>query len=108
MDFLELENKYIDLILKRCLNFNQSKSLMIHLDLKEHMPFALKIKEKAESLGISDICFDICDLYEYHDYLKNTSLEDIMDCPLLDRSNWDLYEKKVGLYFLLIVIFLGL
>ena len=48
MDFLELENKYIDLILKRCLNFEQSKSLMIHLDLKEHMPFALKIKERAE------------------------------------------------------------
>ena len=96
MDFLELENKYIDLILKRCLNFEQSKSLMIHLDLKEHMPFALKIKERAESLGISDVCFDVCDLYEYHDYLKKTSLEDIDDNPLLNRSNWDLYAKKGG------------
>lgn len=96
MDFLELENKYIDLILKRCLNFEQSKSLMIHLDLKEHMPFALKIKERAESLGISDVCLDVCDLYEYHDYLKKTSLEDIDDNPLLNRSNWDLYAKKGG------------
>ena len=96
MDFLELENKYIDLILKRCLNFEQSKSLMIHLDLKEHMPFALKIKERAESLGISDVCLDVCDLYEYHDYLKKTNLEDIDDNPLLNRSNWDLYAKKGG------------
>lgn len=96
MDFLELENKYIDLILKRCLNFEQSKSLMIHLDLKEHMPFALKIKERAESLGISDVCLDVCDLYEYHDYLKKTNLEGIDDNPLLNRSNWDLYAKKGG------------
>ena len=46
----EMEIKYIDLILKRCLNFEQAKSLMIHCDFKEHIPFALKVKERANYL----------------------------------------------------------
>ena len=97
MDKLELlEDKYIDLVLKKCLNFAQSKSLMIHIDLREHLPFALKIKEKAEKMGIFDIAIDLCDLYEYHDYLKNTDIKDIKENDLLDRSKWDLYAKKSG------------
>ena len=97
MDKLELlEDKYIELVLKKCLNFSQSKSLMIHIDLKEHLSFALKVKKKAEEMGILDICIDVCDLYEYHDYLKNTALDDIAANDLLDRSKWDMYAKKGG------------
>ena len=43
----ELERKYIELVLKKCLNFEQSKSLMIHYEFKEHLDFVLKIKEAA-------------------------------------------------------------
>lgn len=92
----EMEIKYIDLILKRCLNFEQTKSLMIHCDFKEHIPFALKVKERANELGIFDVCINVNDLDEIHEYLKNTKLEDIENNPLIDRKNWNNYALKGG------------
>ncbi|MBE6160040.1 MAG: aminopeptidase [Lactobacillales bacterium] len=92
----ELERKYIDLILKRCLNFEQSKSLMINCDFKEHVEFALKVKERANELGILDVCINVNDLDDIHEYLKNTDIEDIVVNPLIDRSNWDKYAIKGG------------
>ena len=92
----ELEKKYIDLILKRCLNFEQSKSLMINCELKEHVEFAQKIKKRANELGILDVCINLNDLEDIHEYLKNTNLEDIKLNPLIDRSNWDKYAIKGG------------
>lgn len=90
----ELEEKYIDLMLQRCINFNQSKSLLINCDLKEHLPFAEKIKLKANQMGIFDVCIHVNDTYEIHEYLKNTSLEDIKLNPIIDRSDWDVYALK--------------
>ena len=90
----ELEDKYIDLILRKCLNFNQSKSLMINCDFKEHIPFALKVKEKANKMGIFDVCINVNDLDEIHEYLKNTKVEDIKLNRLIDRTNWNSYALK--------------
>lgn len=92
----ELEEKYIELILKKCLNFDDSKSLMINCDFKEHIPFALRVKEKANEMGIFDVCINVNDLDEIHDYLKNTSVEDIKLNPLIDRTNWNTYALKGG------------
>ena len=92
----ELENKYIDLILKRCLNFKNTNSLLINCDLKEHLPFAEKVKKRALELGISDIYININDLYEVHDYLLKTNIKDIKNNKIVDRSKWDEYAKKGG------------
>lgn len=92
----ELEEKYIELILRKCLNFDDSKSLMINCDFKEHIPFALRVKEKANEMGIFDVCINVNDLDEIHDYLKNTSVEDIKLNPLIDRTNWNTYALKGG------------
>lgn len=92
----ELENKYIDLILKRCLNFKNTNSLLINCDLKEHLPFAEKVKKRALELGISDIYININDLYEVHDYLLKTNIKDIKNNKIIDRSKWDEYAKKGG------------
>ena len=92
----ELENKYIELLLKKCLNFEKGKSLLIHVDFKEHLKFAEKIKEKAIEMGINDICICCNDLDDIHEYLKNTNLEDIKLNPLISRSDWDVYAKKSG------------
>ena len=43
----KLENKYVDLILQKGLGGKDLDSLLIQLDLKEHIPFALKVKDKA-------------------------------------------------------------
>lgn len=90
----ELENKYIDLILKRCLNFEQSKSLMIHCDFNEHVEFAQKIKKAANKLGVYDVCIHVNDLDEIHEYLRNTKTEDIKNNPIIDRTDWNDYAKK--------------
>ncbi len=85
----ELENKYIDLILKRCLNFKNTNSLLINCDLKEHLPFAEKVKKRALELGISDIYININDLYEVHDYLLKTNIKDIKNNKIIDRSRYN-------------------
>lgn len=90
----KLENKFIELILNRCLNFNQSKSLLIHCDLKEHILFAEKVKYKANEMGIYDVCIHVNDLDEVHEYLKNTNLEDIKLNPIIDRTDWNTYALK--------------
>ena len=46
----QLERKFVELILNRCVNFEQSKSLMIHCDLKEHIRFAEMLKERAKEI----------------------------------------------------------
>lgn len=101
----ELERKYISLILNRCLNFNQCKSLMIQCDLKEHIRFAQMIREEAQRIGIMDVCIHVNDLDEIHEYLKKTNLEDIKLNPLIDRTEWDEYALKgAGLLFLNTVV----
>lgn len=90
----ELEKRYIELILKRCINFNQSKSLMINCDFKEHVKFAEKIKDEANKMGIFDVCIHVNDLDEIHEYLLNTDVDDIKVNPLIDRTDWDAYSLK--------------
>ena len=90
----ELEDKYIELLLKRCLNLDKSNGLLISIDLKEHMPIALNAKEKAIEMGVKDVVIYQSDLDEYYDYLKNTPLEDIELNPLLDKSLRNEYAKK--------------
>ena len=90
----KLENKFIELILNRCLNFNQSKSLLIHCDLKEHVLFAEKVKDKANEMGIYDVCIHVNDLDEIHEYLKNTDIEDIKLNSIIDRTDWNTYAIK--------------
>lgn len=92
----ELERKYVDLILQRCINFEQSKSLMIHCDFKEHIPFAELIKKRANELGIFDVCINVNDLDAIHDYLLRTPVEEIKLNPIIDKSAWNEYALKGG------------
>lgn len=90
----ELENKYIKLIINKCFNLKNHKSLLINCDLKEHISFAEKVKEYCKSIGINDVVIHCNDLYKIHDYLKNTELEDIKLNPLIDRTPWDEFAKE--------------
>lgn len=49
-----LEDKYIELLLKKCINFNQSKSLFINYD-RVNKKFVEKVMIKAKEMGIYDI-----------------------------------------------------
>lgn len=92
----QLEQKYIELILQRCVNFEQSKSLMIHCDFKEHIKFAEKLKKRANEMGIMDVCINVNDRDEIHEYLKNTPIEEIALNPIIDKSAWNTYAEKGG------------
>lgn len=92
----ELEDKYIGLLLKRCINFLQSNSLLIHIDLKEHLNFARRVEQKARYMGVKDVYIHVEDLDDIHDYLASVDVGDIAKDNFIDRSVWDLYAKRGG------------
>ena len=96
----ELEEKYINLLLNKCLNITSHKSLFIsYNDLVKE--FANNIKLTAERLGIKDIYLCNDQDYEKRDILKTINKEDIKNNPIFNNAIWDEYAKK-GACFLLI------
>ena len=96
----ELENKYVNLLLERCLNFNKSKSLFISYN-KINKDFVSKVVEKAKSMGITDIYLDEEDSKFKHDKLKNITIEEIQTDPYFDKSIWDVYAEKNASFLML-------
>lgn len=88
-----MENKYIELLLTRCLNFEKSNSLFISYD-KINKPFIDKLIKRAKELGISDIGTDEEDINITHEKLKNLSIEEIETDSYFNKSNWDEYAIK--------------
>ena len=71
-----LEDKYIELLLKRCLNFDKSKSLFISYDVI-NKKFVEKVIKRAKEMGINDIGIDEEDINITHEKLKNIDINDI-------------------------------
>ena len=81
----ELEDKYIELLLKRCLNFNKSKSLFISYDIV-NKDFVSKVINKAKSMGISDIFTDVTDINLTVEKLKNIEISNIEKDPYFNKN----------------------
>lgn len=96
----QLEEKYIDLLLKRCLNFKKSKSLFIHYDVI-NKPFVEKLIEKAKEMGIEDIGIDEEDIHVTHEKLKNMTLEEIEKDPFFNKNLWNDYALKDASFLML-------
>ena len=97
----QLEEKYIELLLKKGVGAKDIDSLLIQIELKEQLPFAEKIREQARNFGVNDVEIAVFDSYELHDALQNTDVENIsLDNPqirnLIDKSKWNEYAKKQG------------
>lgn len=88
-NFNDLEAKYIELILKRCLSFNSTKSLLIHVETKENLAFANRVSVRAKELGVLEVIIRLEDIDEVHTYLKETALADIKLNSLIDRTIWN-------------------
>lgn len=105
-----LENKYIDLLLKRCINFDRSKSLFISFDKgdKKSCDFVDMLVISAKEMGVEDInLFDDAQLLK-HDILKNITLEEIDNHPLFNSSVWDEYALKGASFLILKTEYPGL
>lgn len=94
-----MEEKYINLLLNRCLNFDNSKSLLIYYNTV-NKNFVDKVIEHAKKIGVIDIYLDEYNIYEYRDKINNLSLEEIEKDKYFDKSIWDSYAKK-GASFLM-------
>ena len=95
-----MEDKYIDLLLNRCISFKNSSSLFISCT-KDNMEFVNKIKEKVKKKGIDDVYVDQEDIYEIKSRVNNSTLEEIDNDPYFDKSIWNEYALKKAAFLML-------
>ncbi len=88
-----MEEKYIDLLLKKCLNLNLSKILFVNYDIV-NKDFIIKLVKRAKELGVKQIYLDENDIYKEHDILSDIELSDIENHPYFNRSVWNEYANK--------------
>lgn len=101
----ELENKYIDLLIDRCLSFKKSNSLFINY-YSDNDAFVEKLVNVAKSRGIEDIYLDRNDKEERHKKLLQ-SIEEINNDDYFDDYIWDEYAKKNAAFLMLSTEFPG-
>ena len=91
-----LDRKYAQLLLKKCLCFKNTDTLLIDYMTHEHDDFVKIIIKEAKKINIKNIllCCNDCD--EIHQYLINTNTDEIKLNPLIDRSLWDIVAKEHG------------
>lgn len=101
----ELENKYVNLLIDRCLSFKKSKSLFINY-YSDNDAFVEKLVIAAKSRGIEDIYLDRNDKEERHQKLLQ-SVEEINNDDYFDDAIWDEYAKKNAAFLMLSTEFPG-
>ena len=65
-----LEDKFIDLLLIRCLSLKNTNSLVICYDDEIHKKFAKKAQKRAFELGVSEVILDHDDDYKKASILR--------------------------------------
>ena len=101
----ELENKYVDLLINRCLSFKNGNSLFINY-YSDNDAFVEKLVTSAKSRGIGDIYLDRNDKEERHQKLLQ-SVEEINNDDYFDDYIWDEYAKKNAAFLMLSTEFPG-
>lgn len=98
-----LEEKYIDLLLNRCINFGNSESLFISFEKSDirSCNFVDKLVTKSKELGITDIYMYDENSVLKHDILKQITITEIDNNPMFNRSIWDEYAKKGSSFIIL-------
>ena len=95
-----MEEKYINLLLKRCLKVNKKTPLLISYNSINRV-FVNKIVRIAKKMGLNDIYLDEKNQQEIHNILINSSIKDIKNNPLFNNKVWDEYAKKDGAFLML-------
>ena len=94
-----MQNKYIELLLKRCVRLDKSKCLFISYDII-NQNFIDKLVSKAKEIGFEEFCLYQTSIYKEHDILKDIALNEIEKHPYFDNSIYNGYTKK-GANFLM-------
>lgn len=96
----KLKDKYIELLLTKCINFNNSKSLFISYE-SENIDFVSKLVKKAQNKGINDIYLYDESTLKKHDILTNVSIDEINIHPIFNKIIWDDYALKNASFLIL-------
>ena len=88
-----MDEKYIELLMNKCLWFNDSKCLFISYN-KLNKEFIDKLVDYAHNMGIEDIYLEEIDYYYKHDLLKNSTLDEIKENDYFKAILWNEYAKK--------------
>lgn len=94
MDYKEYEEKYAKLLVNKCLVNNGKKPLLIVFESAEILSFAKLCSKVAKECGYKEVNIFNKRPQEIHEYLLNTSLENIEINSLLDRSLMEEMAKK--------------
>ena len=89
----DLDLKYIELLVDKCLWFNESKCLYINYN-KLNKEFVDKLCDYAKSKGIIDIYLEEIDYYYKRDLLNKSTLDEIKENDYFKSTIWNEYAKK--------------
>ena len=94
------EDKYIKLLLERCLKLEENQPLFINYNIV-NQDFVDKLIDYANSLGVNDIYLDKVDMQGYHDTLMNIDIMEIKNHEMFNCQIWDEYVKKNAAFLML-------
>lgn len=95
-----MKEKYIQLLLNKCIDKNSSKILFIHYK-SEINDFIDELVKEAKKIGIEEFYLDEEDPNQTYNILKTKSLEEIKNSKYFDKSIWDEYAKKNACFLML-------
>lgn len=95
----ELEDKYIELLLKRCINFNKSKILFLSYMIESD--FIYKVVKKAKEMGVEEVYLSYDSLEKKQEILSIITLNDIKTHKFFNRHIWDEYALKCASFLIL-------
>ena len=95
-----IEEKYIELLLKRCLRVEECGALFINYNVI-NKDFVEKVVLYAKKLEINDIYLNEEDTYYIHDILKDIKIEEIENHEAFNSQIWDEYVKKNAAFLML-------
>ncbi len=96
----ELLIKYAKVILTTCLKVEKGVPLFISANY-ERNDFVRIVANEAYKLGVTDIYFDLTDVYLKHDALANLELEDLKKISFWNKDIWNTYAKKGAAFLML-------
>ena len=96
----KMQEKYADLLLKRCLCLKNTDSLLINAPI-DSIEFIRILTRKAYEIGVKDIYLDLEDEELKHDELKYLSIDELKECKSFNKGIFDVYAKKNAAFLIL-------
>lgn len=97
---IEMEYKYIQLLLDRCLKIEECNSLFINYNIL-NKDFVSKVVSYAKNKGINDIYLDEENSMHIHKILQEITIDEIGNNDICNSHMWDEYAKKDAAFLIL-------